>query len=150
MDFEYFAEIVHEREDLQLALEWIGEGFEGDYDEEDPDDAPLLRLTALYRESGEWEQVEDASYCTVIDARSDRELLSKALPLLFERVWGAYDPGDAPYFGLKRTLEDLSHLDEAELRRAVRAADAREYAAAPAAPPVGEIGERSRPSGLAE
>lgn len=58
---------------FMLTWEWIDEGFNGEYDEDDPDDAPLLRFTVYEWKAwdvpenditGEWEQAEDASYCT--------------------------------------------------------------------------------------
>lgn len=77
-----------------LMLEWSheDEGFCGDYDENDPNDAPLLRFSIYTRcqhptegDVGDWEGVDDTSYCTEnpIDTSSD-ELDSMALEILDE------------------------------------------------------------------
>lgn len=65
-------EYVHpEDPNMMLTWEWLDEGYNGEYDENDPDDVPLLRFTIYTREQhptegdvGDWEQAEDCSYCT--------------------------------------------------------------------------------------
>ena len=63
-------------------VEWvdIGEGWNGDYDPDDPDDTALLRfdvleltnIHGLFSDSPvmEWEVLDDASYCTQMPADS--------------------------------------------------------------------------------
>ena len=46
----------------RIVAEYIGEGYSGDYDEEDPDDAPLMRYDFFRK--GEEEAVD--SYCTLM------------------------------------------------------------------------------------
>jgi hypothetical protein len=61
---------------VKVELEHIGEGMSGDFDPDNADDAPLLRFTVLQRIEvdhgdrvmSEWEQVDDASYCTLLRA----------------------------------------------------------------------------------
>ena len=57
------------KNNVSVELEHIGEGFDGDYDDTNPDDKPLLRFTVLLNDS----QVDDASYCTALsnDISSD-------------------------------------------------------------------------------
>ncbi len=69
-----------------VGWEWIGEGRSGDYDEDDPGDAKMLRATLYVRPevSGagdmEWEPVEDGSYCTLAQVGTPVERL-KAMSL---------------------------------------------------------------------
>ena len=81
---------------IMVVWEWIGEGYEGDYNEDDPDDAPLLRFSVLTREQhptegdvGDWEPAEDASYCTenVIDT-PEADLKDMGLEILREFASG--------------------------------------------------------------
>jgi len=55
--FETMAVMDPKKPDVRVELEWIGEGYEGDYDPEDPEDVPLLRFTVYRREGDWWEQV---------------------------------------------------------------------------------------------
>lgn len=80
-------EIVDSTGTVKVVLEHIGEGYSGDYDIEDPDDEQLIRFTILKREFGSdiFLEVDDASYCTELSVRSDREqLLSIANSILKE------------------------------------------------------------------
>ena len=78
----------------RYTLEWVdlGEGYDGEYDPEDPEDRPVLRAD-LY---GDGEAIDGGSYCTlatvttpdyVLD-RLSRELLAKlpADPSEFRRA----------------------------------------------------------------
>ena len=53
-----------EEDGIRVEWEDIGEGICGDYNPEDPDDHPLLRFSVSILLDGQWEAVEDASYCT--------------------------------------------------------------------------------------
>lgn len=67
-DFEA-PDIRLEGVNVALTLEYIGEGNDGDYNPEDADDTPLYRFSTERRaETGEWEDVNDGSYCTQIPA----------------------------------------------------------------------------------
>lgn len=61
----------------QLELEYIGEGWYGDYNREDPSDTPLIRFTASVRSNKEedWEPMDDASYCTSLPLDTDNDKL---------------------------------------------------------------------------
>ncbi len=67
-DFETVEVRLTDHSDYMLEWEYIGEGFSGDYDPDDPTDEPLLRFTVYKRVKDmgavEWEQVDDCSYCT--------------------------------------------------------------------------------------
>jgi len=61
------------------------EGCSGDYDEDDPDDENLLRVTVnIYdEEEGDWREVDDASYCTLISADMPADILEEKLTFIF-------------------------------------------------------------------
>lgn len=54
------------RDHRMVQFSHIGEGLNGDYDPNDPDDIPLLRFDIYELVDGEWQQMDDASYCTGI------------------------------------------------------------------------------------
>lgn len=96
-----FAESEHTRIDLV----WIGEGNDGNYDPDDPDDEPLMRFDVSHRDKkgDKWEQVDDGSYCTQLSRDLPRETLMKAAKLLLREIGNRYD---------KRRMEELSWIDE--------------------------------------
>lgn len=65
-----------EQGNLALALEDIGEGRDGEYDPDDPDDVPLLRYTLHGRQAEmvPWQELDGGSYCTQLDAREPWEI----------------------------------------------------------------------------
>jgi hypothetical protein len=67
------------RGNTKVELEWIGEGWEGDYDPTDPDDKRLLRFSVARFIDGEWQDVDDSSYCTQIPADAGDEVIYRAL-----------------------------------------------------------------------
>ena len=71
---------------VKVEFEWIGEGWDGDYDEEDPDDTPLLRFSVYRLDGHVWEAIDDASYCTRMPATSDVELVMDAAQYVMDRI----------------------------------------------------------------
>ena len=71
-----------------VRADWYdaGEGICGDYDPEDPDDIPLLRFDIYIKKDGEWEPVEDASYCT----RIPLDLVNENRVALVEKLYVIY------------------------------------------------------------
>jgi hypothetical protein len=102
------VELIKDR--VMVTLEWIGEGWSGDYQEDDPDDDPLLRFTVYEQyESGRgWDQVDDASYCTSLIADqltpADKNLV---LEYLMSQVYDQVRDGKS----IKRLCENLSWID---------------------------------------
>jgi len=89
---------------LSVDLNWdCYEGVNGDFDEEDPTDEPLLRFDVMYK----GEQVDDASYCTNLRADDDRALLTRAVEAILQEAERSYSDGR---FHFKKTGEWLSHL----------------------------------------
>lgn len=77
-----------------LRVDWsnIGEGYCGDFDEDDPEDENLLRFDVYVRtpycgdnaeDWEKWETVEDASYCTLMPASASEKTLEKAIRTIF-------------------------------------------------------------------
>lgn len=95
-----------EQDGLRVDLEYIGEGYNGDYDPNDPEDEPLLRFTLIDVSDGDWNPVDDASYCTTISAYTTpielRENVAK-------RILNAYLTSDRSKW--KRLGEQLSYID---------------------------------------
>lgn len=68
------------KNDISLVWEDIGEGENGDYDEEDPDDQPLLRLTVYNNPpKGDREELPSSSYCTQMPTTTSQVVLIDAL-----------------------------------------------------------------------
>ena len=90
------SEIVAIMHDDVIKVEFIdiGEGYNGDYDPEDPEDAELLRFDVyiqrdcsddkLGEDDDEWVEVEDSSYCTYIHADTDKDKIEKAISVIFD------------------------------------------------------------------
>lgn len=74
----------------RYTLEWVdlGEGFDGDYDPENPDDRPLLRAD-LY---GDGEALDGGSYCTQAPVTTPDYVLSALAHSLLESL--PADPAD--------------------------------------------------------
>lgn len=85
------------RGDLTAEWESIGEGFSGDYNPDDPNDAPLLRFSVLLN----GEQIDDGSYCTLMPEGSDPAILLRGLELILDAA-----ESSSP----KRRLEELSWM----------------------------------------
>jgi hypothetical protein len=92
--------------DLRVVFENIGEGFWGDYNPNNPADRRLLRFTVYKTVNGQEEQMDDASYCTLVYFDEDRKLLREYLELIMKRVKSALDAGES----VRRACEELSWL----------------------------------------
>ena len=71
----------------KVRVDWYraGEGWNGDYNPEDPTDEELLRYDVYYRqnETEEWEAVDDASYCTYNRVDTPIDILKGKLLTLY-------------------------------------------------------------------
>jgi len=92
-----------------VRIDWVnlGEGYDGDYDPENPDDKNLLRFD-VYRNNGiDWVEVDDGSYCTQVPANTDHAVLRRILTSFMDHI---YD--DIVSVGkAKRLCEQLSWTD---------------------------------------
>lgn len=93
---------------VAVEFEDIGEGVSGEYDETNPDDRPLLRFyVQRLLHDGEWEDVDDASYCTNVHAGTDPDVVAGLALLILVRVADAVRAGDS----IKKVCEELSWMD---------------------------------------
>jgi hypothetical protein len=105
----FATEVVATGDKFRASLEWIGEGEDGDYRPQDPNDRPILRFDVSQKdENGEWEDVPDSSYCMQLDARLPRATRELAANLILRTVEEAHAAG----LSLKRVCERLSWMDE--------------------------------------
>lgn len=98
------------RKNVHVELEWIGEGYNGDYQPTDPEDAPLLRFTVskihTVNDNTYHEPVDDASYCTCITTNADIYKLDFATRTIMDAVFDKVVKGES----VKRICEELSSL----------------------------------------
>ena len=89
-----------------LEWEWIGEGNQGDYDPEDPEDVPRLRATLKV----DGKRVTDGSYCTLASTTTPRKELEESAAKFLEDISSA-TVESGPYedevrvCGLKHNME---------------------------------------------
>lgn len=104
---EYCQELI--QEPVRVELEHIGEGYNGDYDPDDPNDRQLLRFTVSVRdEDGEWQQVDDASYCTELTVNLSAEKAQQVLTFIMSEVYDDVVGGNS----IKKRCEMLSWVPE--------------------------------------
>ena len=100
-------EIVGYSKNKTIRVTWVdlGEGLCGDYTGE-PDDVPLLRFDAdRLNENGEYEPIEDGSYCTRLGVGTSPSFLKKAAEAI------ADDVENAGNRSVKRLLEGWSWIE---------------------------------------
>ena len=64
--------------DVRVTIEYLGEGWSGDYNEDDASDEPLLRFTATdlkHEEGAQGYRARDSSYCTAVAAWVPKPIL---------------------------------------------------------------------------
>lgn len=117
IDFEIFSDNTMTMQDDHLMVEWFNadEGICGDYNADNPDDVNLLRFDVFHNinppeaDEREWESVEDACYCTQVEAGEPVENLIKLLWIIFKEyknVLPAYLNGSS----VKKLGEGLSYI----------------------------------------
>lgn len=66
---------------IRVSFSYIGEGYNGDYDSTDPEDAPLLRFDVeqMSFATEEWQYLESRCTCIPVDSSDDhvREMAEK-------------------------------------------------------------------------
>lgn len=75
------------RDDCRVDWCELGEGLNGDYDPDDPDDIELLRFDVYKRIDREWEPVNDASYCTQVPVSATKEQRKWLLTYIMDEYW---------------------------------------------------------------
>lgn len=71
-----------------VRVEWVnlGEGLDGDYDPNDPQDIPLLRFDVYRLDSASktWDAVDDSSYCTRFPTTATTTQMQEGLMYLMD------------------------------------------------------------------
>ena len=105
--FDLLVEHGHdkvERDGTRVSFVDLGEGWNGDYDPNDPRDQELLRFDIARRDAdGEWEMVQDGSYCTRMPTDAPEATLRAALEYILDEVCAL------PH--IKRRAEELSWIE---------------------------------------
>lgn len=95
---------------LRIEMVNIGEGYNGDYNPNDPEDCELLRVDVYYKkdDEGSWLNETAYSYCTCFPVDEAAEKKQKALNYLFDQYnsFIAAHPGES----LKSLSERMSYL----------------------------------------
>jgi hypothetical protein len=103
-----FTDIRVERGPVIVDIEWIGEGNDGDFYIDDPDDEPLLRFTVSKRTSdGLIEQIDDASYSTRLPIDTDVAKLDNVAETIMNEVYDQVMAGHS----IKKLCQRLSWID---------------------------------------
>ena len=106
------AELIEDG--IKVTLDCIGEGWNGDYDIEDPDDTYLMRFDVYIKNPEsfnypytDWLPVEDASYCTAFPENTLQELQDKAVRFIMNQIKNPLLNG----YSIKKLCEKLSWID---------------------------------------
>ena len=99
-------------DNVRVTLDWIEEGWNGYYDEEDPDDEKLLRFDVYVKDTNGaygngWQPVSDASYCTRIPEKTSQEQQNDIVKRIFDEVEEPLLAGHS----IKKLCERLSWID---------------------------------------
>ena len=91
-----------------VKVEWVNldEGYDGDYDPENPNDENLLRFDVSHMVNNEWTEVPDGSYCTQMPASYSDSILQAGLKTIMDAI---YDDVSA-HGRAKRTCEEMSWI----------------------------------------
>jgi hypothetical protein len=88
---------------VQVVFDYIGEGYNGDFNVLDLDDKPLVRFSVYFK----GEAVDDASYCTCLSAFTKRAYLLKKLNIILDEVYEDVINGNS----IKKICENLSWIE---------------------------------------
>lgn len=72
---------------LRVVLEYLGEGWNGEFNPSRPSDAPLVRFTVAERDhDGDFQDLEGSSFCTSIPITTPPALLDAFAARIMARV----------------------------------------------------------------
>jgi hypothetical protein len=107
------------RSNVKVEFQYIGEGFDGDYNEDDEFDLPLWRFyiskwvcVGRDGETDIWEDVKDASYDTTLPLDTKEIILQKLAEIIMDRVEDNINNGRS----VKKICEELSWIDESWIK----------------------------------
>ena len=106
-----FKELDLIRDGKKVTWEYLGEGWSGDYNPDDPEDTQLLRFSCsqivdIDTDDGDdltegWQELPDSSYCTRMPINTPYSILAEAAARIMQEI------EDVNY---KKALEQLSYL----------------------------------------
>jgi hypothetical protein len=99
-----YSELIHGK--LKVTLHFIGEGWHGDWNKNDPTDEQLLRFDLYCLTNGEWDTVANTSHCTQLSSTTPKWILDKAVTFIMKKFEENYPDGP-----LKTISENLSWLN---------------------------------------
>lgn len=106
-------EMEFAEENIMVRFVDLGEGYDGDFNPQDPYDERLLRFDVLTREGkGDWEDVPGGSYCTSLPVDLPEEPTRLALKLILETVKPWIQRGES----IKGLCDKLSGIDPTWLK----------------------------------
>lgn len=83
------------------------EGYNGDYDPNDPDDQLLMRFDVYHLVNGDWEAVDNASYCTNLPNTIKPEDAERVMGYILSEVADAVRQD----ISIKKRCERLSWIE---------------------------------------
>lgn len=92
---------------VKITFVELGEGYNGEYNPNDPNDAELERFDIYLFEEGEWWMVVGDSYCTALEVCASDEIKQRALTYLMDTLYEPVLRGD-----YKRLAEELSWISK--------------------------------------
>jgi len=91
---------------VRVELVDIGEGHSGDYNPNNPKDEKLLRFYVQQKAFDYWQDVNNASYCTLIPESTTQEEQNKLVKILYDEVVDKVESGCS----IKKLCERLSWI----------------------------------------
>jgi hypothetical protein len=107
-------ELISDR--VKISWEDIGEGLCGEYNPSDEKDVALYRFYVEEFKDGEWQEVEDASYCTQVPVSTPDETLRGLLEVLMDHFYVPVMDGQS----VKKLGERMSWVDPSWVERGSR------------------------------
>lgn len=100
-----------------VLVEWtdLGEGWDGDYNPNDPDDVALLRFDISVIEKGEVIPIDDASYCTQVPVNTKKKILKAGLEMIMDEIFDAVIEGNS----IKKACERMSWIGVEDIEEGV-------------------------------
>ena len=101
-----FQELRLSKGIVEVSFCSLGEGWDGDYDPEDPEDNDLLRFDVSRWDGESMVAVDDASYCTQVPTNTPQHTLVLLLDFILSQVYYGVVSGNS----IKRMCERLSWI----------------------------------------
>ena len=104
---------------IKVLVEWsdLGEGIDGDWNSDDPEDVSLYRFDISVKRKGDedWDACDDASYCTQVPVDTPDHILIKGLEMIMDEIFEAVVEGH----GIKKACERMSWICPDTIERGV-------------------------------